>query len=157
MKQQQFHFRTHCTLFYYQNIASILQIVPFLKDHVHLEKSEKLHQKLLNCFTNYEKLLLNYLMLIRLLYLRLNTNIFMEKEFEVCQQAQLAFTQLTSPSLRSLTIEISKYYQQPLAQVDSRNPFKNLLNEIRQIMYPLHRAKQITKNVCSNIMNSISL
>ena len=33
----------------------------------------------LNCFTNHEKLLLNYLMIILQLYLRLNTKQNMEK------------------------------------------------------------------------------
>ena len=44
------------------------------------QKSKKAHWKILNCFTNYEKLLLNYLIIILQLYLRLNTNQFMEKK-----------------------------------------------------------------------------
>ena len=44
------------------------------------QKSKKVHWKILNCFTNYEKLLLNYLIIILQLYLRLNTNQFMEKK-----------------------------------------------------------------------------
>ena len=36
-------------------------------------EEQKWHQKILNCFTNYEKLLLNYLIVILKLYLRLNT------------------------------------------------------------------------------------
>ena len=40
----------------------------------------------------------------------------------------------------------------PLAQVKGGNLFKNLLNEIRQIIYYLDRAKQITKKY-NNIMN----
>ena len=43
-----------------------------------------------------------------------------------------------------------------LAQVKAGNTSENLLNEIRQIIYSLYGAKQITKNVC-NIMNSIKL
>ena len=42
-----------------------------------------------------------------------------------------------------------------LAQVKGGITSENLLNEIRQIIYSLYRAKEITKNVCNNIMNSI--
>ena len=45
----------------------------------------------------------------------------------------------------------------PLAQVKTGNTSENLLNEIRQIIYYLYRAKKITKEVCNNIMNSINL
>ena len=34
-----------------------------------------------------------------------------------------------------------------LAQVKAGNTSKNLLNEIRQIIYSLHREKEITKKV----------
>ena len=44
-----------------------------------------------------------------------------------------------------------------LAQVRAGNLFENLLNEIRQIIYSLYPAKEITKKVCKNIMNSIKL
>ena len=42
-----------------------------------------------------------------------------------------------------------------LAQIKTRNTSKNLLNEIRQIIYSLYRANKTTKKVCNNIMNSI--
>ena len=42
-----------------------------------------------------------------------------------------------------------------LAQVKAGNTAENLLNEIRQIIYSLYRAKEITKKVYNNIMNSI--
>ena len=45
----------------------------------------------------------------------------------------------------------------PLAQVKSGNTSKNLRNEIRQIMYYLYRAKEFTKKVYKNVMNSIKL
>ena len=38
-------------------------------------------------------------------------------------------------------------------QVKAGNTSKNLLNEIRQIIYSLYRSKEITKKVYSNIMN----
>ena len=44
-----------------------------------------------------------------------------------------------------------------LAQVKTSNTSQNLLNEIRQTVYSLYRAKEITKEVYNNIMNSIKL
>ena len=44
-----------------------------------------------------------------------------------------------------------------LAQVKAGNTSENVLNEIRQIIYSLYRAKEITKEVYNNIMNSIKL
>ena len=44
-----------------------------------------------------------------------------------------------------------------LAQVKAGNTFEKLLNEIRQAIYSLYRAKENTKKVCNNIMNSIKL
>ena len=44
-----------------------------------------------------------------------------------------------------------------LAEVKAGNSSENLLNEIRQIIYSLYRAKEITKKVYNNIMNSIKL
>ena len=44
-----------------------------------------------------------------------------------------------------------------LAQIKVGNTSENLLNEIRQIIYSLYRAKEITKKVYNNIMNSIKL
>ena len=41
-----------------------------------------------------------------------------------------------------------------LAQVKVGNTFENLLNEIHQIIYSLHRTKEITKKVYNNIINS---
>ena len=40
-----------------------------------------------------------------------------------------------------------------LAQVKAGNTSENLLNEIRQTIYSLYRAKEITKKVYNNIMN----
>ena len=44
-----------------------------------------------------------------------------------------------------------------LAQIKAGNNSKSLLNEIRQIVYSLHRSKEITKNVYSNIIKSIKV
>ena len=43
------------------------------------------------------------------------------------------------------------------AQVIAGNTSKNLLNEIRQIIYSLYQEKEVTKKVYKNIMNSIKL
>ena len=44
-----------------------------------------------------------------------------------------------------------------LAQVKAGNAFKNLLLEMRQIIYSLYLAKEITKTVYGSIMNSKKL
>ena len=44
-----------------------------------------------------------------------------------------------------------------LAHVKAGSTYENLLNEIRQIIYFLYKAKEITKKVCNNIINSIKL
>ena len=44
-----------------------------------------------------------------------------------------------------------------LAQVKAGNTSENLLIEIKQIIYILYQAKEITKKVYMNIMNSIKL
>ena len=42
-----------------------------------------------------------------------------------------------------------------LAQIKADNTSENLLNEIKEVIYFLHRAKKLTKNVYNNIMNLI--
>ena len=42
-----------------------------------------------------------------------------------------------------------------LAQVKAGNNLQNLLNEIRQIIYSLYHAKEITKKVYTNLMKSL--
>ena len=42
-----------------------------------------------------------------------------------------------------------------LEQVKTGNTSENLLNKIRKIIYILYRAKEITKRVYNNVMNSI--
>ena len=43
------------------------------------------------------------------------------------------------------------------AQEKTRNTSEELLNEIRQIIYFLSQAKEITKKIYNNVMNSIKL
>ena len=45
----------------------------------------------------------------------------------------------------------------PLTQEKADNTYKNLLNEIRQIIYSLYRKKGVTKTVYNNIMCSTKL
>ena len=42
-------------------------------------------------------------------------------------------------------------------QVKAGNTSENLLNEIRQIIYFLYQAQEITKKVYKNMINSINL
>ena len=44
-----------------------------------------------------------------------------------------------------------------LAQVKAGNTSENLLNKIRQIIYSLYPAKEFTKKVYNNIINSIQV
>ena len=44
-----------------------------------------------------------------------------------------------------------------LAQVKAGNISEKLLNEIREIIYSLYRAKEITKKVYNNVMDSIKV
>ena len=44
-----------------------------------------------------------------------------------------------------------------LAQVKPGNTSEKLLNEIRQIVYSLYRAKEITKKICNILLNSVKL
>ena len=44
-----------------------------------------------------------------------------------------------------------------LAQVKAGDASENLLNEIRQIIFSLHRAKEITEKVYNNKVNSVKL
>ena len=60
--------------------------------------------------------------------------------------------------LKILTLkQMIQRLPEALAQVKAGNISKNLLNEIRQIIYTLYRSKEITKKVYSNIMNSIKV
>ena len=44
-----------------------------------------------------------------------------------------------------------------LALIKADNTSENLVNQILQIIYSFYRAKEITKKICSNIMNSINV
>ena len=80
------------------------------------------------------------------------------KYFQLKLKAQIFQT-------RSLTILILKLTPKQmrqrlpiaLVQIKAGNTSENLLNGIRQIIYSLYRAKEITKKVYNNIMNSIKV
>ena len=44
-----------------------------------------------------------------------------------------------------------------LAQVKAGDPSENLLNEIRQIIYSMYGAKEVTKKLFNTLMNLIKL
>ena len=44
-----------------------------------------------------------------------------------------------------------------LAQAKAGNTSENLLNEIRKVLYSLYQAKEITKIVYNDIMNSVKV
>ena len=44
-----------------------------------------------------------------------------------------------------------------LAQIKAGDAFESLINKICQMVYSLHQAREITKKVYNNIINSIKL
>ena len=44
-----------------------------------------------------------------------------------------------------------------LSQIKANNTSENLLNEIREIIYSLYTAKEITKKVYNNVMNLVKV
>ena len=82
------------------------------------------------------------------LYLTLNRKQSMEKEYQLSDHSNLKI--LSSK-------QIPQRLPIALEQVKTGNTSENLVNKIRQIMYSSYRAKEITKKVYNNIMNSIKL
>ena len=95
--------------------------------------------KILNWYTNYEKLLLNYLMIILQLSLRLNKK----------QNMEVSKSLTPKQTLQRLPIA--------LALVKAGNTPEKLLNEVRQIIHSLCRAKEVTTKVYNNILISIKV
>ena len=61
-------------------------------------------------------------------------------------------------NLKTLTPkQMLQRLQIALARVRAGNTSKNLLNEIIKILYSLYQAKEITKKVYNNIMNSVKI
>ena len=89
-----------------------------------------------NVFDLKEKII-DFLEIILFYYLKLNTKQNMEKivtNKQMLQRLPIAF-----------------------AQIKAGNTSENLLNEIKQIIYSLYWAKEITKKVYNNIVNSRNL
>ena len=42
-----------------------------------------------------------------------------------------------------------------LAQIKAENNFEKLKNEIRQLLYSLHRSKKLSKTIYNNLINAI--
>ena len=63
---------------------------------------------------------------------------------------------MTKMTLKQMLQRLPKA-QMPQMQVKVGNTSENLLNEIHKIIYSLYQAKEITKKVYNNIMNSIKL
>ena len=42
-----------------------------------------------------------------------------------------------------------------LAQVKTGNNSEKLKNEIKQLLYSLHRSNKLTKTICNNLINTI--
>ena len=89
-----------------------------------------------NVFDLKEKII-DFLAIILFDYLKLNTKQNMEK---ILTNKQM---------LQRLPIEF--------AQIKAGNTSENLLNEIKQVIYSLYWAKEITKKVYNNIVNSRNL
>ena len=83
-----------------------------------------------------------------------------ENEFLILLKAEYFQTNwdLEHSNLKILTLKlVVQRLPIALAQVKTGNTSENLLNEIRKIIYFLYRAKEITKKVYNNIMNSIKV
>ena len=81
--------------------------------------------------------IIDFLAIILFDYLKLNTKQNMEKILtnkQMLQRLPIAF-----------------------AQIKAGNTSENLLNEIKQVIYSLYWAKEITKKVYNNIVNSRNL
>ena len=82
-----------------------------------------------------------------------------QKKYSILLKKFLDFnTQQKGKGLKILTPkQILQRLPISLAQVKAGNTSENLLNEIRQIIYPLYQSNENTKKVYNNIMNSIKV
>ena len=96
---------------------------------------------------------------INILYSARNDAIkFIEDYGSMILEAKKLARELEGAGLRILTPhQMLKRLPIALAQIKAGNNSESLLNEIRQIVYSLHRSKEITKKVYNNIINSIKV
>ena len=79
--------------------------------------------------------------------------IYEMKQNETKQDETKKMKQQKAAGLKILTPkQLLQKLPKDLAQVKAGNNPKRLLNEIRQIVYSLYQSKEITKNVCKNIV-----
>ena len=85
-------------------------------------------------------------------------NAFKSGIFQVSKESQGDEESQEGTGLKILTPnQMLKRLPIALAQVKAGNNSESLLNEIRQIVYSLHRSKEITKKVYNKIINSIKV
>ena len=85
-------------------------------------------------------------------------NAFKSGIFQVSKESQGDEESQEGTGLKILTPnQMLKRLPIALAQVEAGNNSESLLNEIRQIVYSLHRSKEITKKVYNKIINSIKV
>ena len=90
------------------------------------------------------------MMLLNLLKIMVEWFLGLKEKLHKNQQQEQDLKELTPKQmLRRLPIA--------LGQVKAGNNSKNLLNEIRQIVYSLCQLKEITKKVCNNLIKSTQL
>ena len=96
---------------------------------------------------------------INILYSARNDAIkFIEDYGSMILEAKKLAREQEGAGLRILTPhQMLKRLPIALAQIKAGNNSESLLNEIRQIVYSLHRSKEITKKVYNNIINSIKV
>ena len=84
---------------------------------------------------------------------------FAKRIFPISNTNNAGSSDFFHSNLKILTLKqmLVKRLSIVFVQVKAGNTSENLLNEIRQIIYVLYRAKKFTKNVYSNIMDSIKL
>ena len=76
---------------------------------------------------------------------------FFDGYFSMVSEAKLIATK--GAGLKILTLkQMLQRLPIALAQVKAGNTSENLLNEIKQIIYSMYRSKDITKNICNNII-----
>ena len=103
----------------------------------------KKHQKILKTFMRQDKLLLIFMIFMNF------TTRASERRHQARQEGEGLKILTRKQMCQRLIIT--------LAQISTGNNSESLLNEIRQIIYSLHRSKEITKKVYNNIIKSIKV
>ena len=70
----------------------------------------------------------------------------------------LEFNQLNQSGQELKILRLNQMFKRlliSLAQLNAANNSEKLKNEIRQLLYSLHRSKKLTKTVYNNLINTI--